>query len=57
MANECKMGDEEFLLKLLDGLSDGNGRVIFASTNSIEKINTKYLKPCRFGFTSFILFV
>lgn len=42
------MGDEEFLLKLLDGFSDDTDRVTIATTNHPEKINKKYLRPGRF---------
>lgn len=63
LANECKISDEEFMLKLLDGITDNNGRVIFATTNSVEKINPKYLRPGRFdmilelSYCSFEMFV
>lgn len=63
LANECKLSDDEFILKLLDGISDGNGRVIFATTNSIDKINPKFLRPGRFdmvlelSYCSFDMFV
>lgn len=48
LANECKISDDEFILKLLDGITDGAGRVVFATTNSVEKINPKFLRPGRF---------
>ena len=46
--SQSKVSDEEFLLKLLDGFGDDSDRIIVATTNSIDKINTKYLRPGRF---------
>lgn len=42
------VSDEEFLLKLLDSFGDDSDRIIIATTNSIQKINPKYLRPGRF---------
>lgn len=47
-ASECKISDEEFILKLLDGIADNSKRAIFATTNSIDRVNPKFLRPGRF---------
>jgi len=45
---KTNISDEEFLLKLLDSFGDDSDRIIIATTNSIQKINPKYMRPGRF---------
>ena len=49
--NECKKStaiDIPFILRLLDGVGDDDGRIIIATTNNPEKINPTFLRPGRF---------
>ncbi len=54
--------DQAYILKLLDGIGDTNGRIIIATTNNPEKINKVFLRPGRFdlklklGFCTFDMF-
>jgi SpoVK/Ycf46/Vps4 family AAA+-type ATPase len=54
--------DQAYILKLLDGIGDTNGRIIIATTNNPEKINKAFLRPGRFdlklklGFCTFDMF-
>ena len=41
--------DLGYLLRKLDGLESGNGRIIIATTNHPEKIDPALLRPGRFG--------
>ncbi len=68
MIDDCKKResngfiDVRFILELLDGISDDNGRIIIATTNNPEKINPLFLRPGRFdvilklGYCSFQMF-
>jgi hypothetical protein len=47
-ASKSKVSDEQFLLQLLDSFGDDSDRIIVATTNHIDKINPKYLRPGRF---------
>ena len=40
--------DQAYILKLLDGVGDNDGRIIIATTNNPEKINKVFLRPGRF---------
>jgi SpoVK/Ycf46/Vps4 family AAA+-type ATPase len=52
-----------FLMKLLDGIGDDNGRIIIATTNHPEKIPPQFLRPGRFdlklelGYCTYTMFV
>ena len=49
--NESKKStaiDIPFILRLLDGVGDDEGRIIIATTNNPEKINPTFLRPGRF---------
>jgi chaperone BCS1 len=52
-----------FLMKLLDGIGDDNGRIIIATTNNPEKIPRQFLRPGRFdlklelGYCTYTMFV
>lgn len=52
-----------FLMKLLDGIGDDNGRIIVATTNHPEKIPRQFLRPGRFdlklelGYCTYSMFV
>ena len=42
--------DLGYLLRKLDGLESGEGRIIIATTNHPERIDPALLRPGRFGF-------
>ena len=52
-----------FLMKLLDGIGDDNGRIIIATTNHPDKIPPQFLRPGRFdlklelGYCTYTMFV
>lgn len=54
--------DNRFILSLLDGLGNDDGRIIIATTNNPENINPAFIRPGRFdvvqklGFCSFSMF-
>jgi ATP-dependent 26S proteasome regulatory subunit len=60
--NSGKVIDQAFILKLLDGIGDMDGRIIIATTNNPEKINKIFLRPGRFdlklklGYCNFDMF-
>jgi hypothetical protein len=55
--------DQAFLLKMLDGVGENDGRIIIATTNYPEKINPLFLRPGRFdvklelGYCTYDMFV
>lgn len=55
--------DQAFLLKMLDGVGENDGRIIIATTNYPEKINPLFLRPGRFdvklelGYCTYEMFV
>lgn len=54
--------DNRFILNLLDGIGNDDNRIIIATTNNPENINSAFLRPGRFdivqklGFCSFSMF-
>ncbi len=54
--------DHRFILSLLDGIGNDTNRIIVATTNNPENINSAFLRPGRFdviqklGFCSFAMF-
>lgn len=53
---KTKMSDDEFICKLLDGISDDDNRVIVANTNFLSRINKRYLGPGRFDIIAELSF-